>query len=232
MTDQRRVILGKVGGLYGVHGWVKLWSFTEPVENLLDYRDMETGGRALATGPAGGGPAAPQRPGGPLRGLRGPRCGRSAGGRPAGGVRERCRSRGGRVLLGRPGRARGGHGRACGSAGSERMMATGANDVMVVARRAGAAGAVPARAVRGTRWTWPAAAWSSTGTRISEGRRRALRGRDAVPGGHRRARALRRGGARAGARPAAARDGRTRASSRRTRTAAWTIGRMAAGRAW
>lgn len=41
MTGQRRVVLGKVGGLYGVRGWVKLWSFTEPVENLLDYRELE-----------------------------------------------------------------------------------------------------------------------------------------------------------------------------------------------
>jgi 16S rRNA processing protein RimM len=43
MTAQRRVVLGKVGGLYGVRGWVKLWSFTDPVENLLDYPDLELG---------------------------------------------------------------------------------------------------------------------------------------------------------------------------------------------
>jgi 16S rRNA processing protein RimM len=43
MAAQRRVILGKVGGLYGVRGWVKLWSFTDPVENLLDYREIELG---------------------------------------------------------------------------------------------------------------------------------------------------------------------------------------------
>jgi 16S rRNA processing protein RimM len=41
MTAQRRVILGKVAGVYGVLGWVKLWSFTDPVENLLGYRDLE-----------------------------------------------------------------------------------------------------------------------------------------------------------------------------------------------
>lgn len=41
MTDQRRVVLGKIGGLYGVRGWVKLWSFTDPVENLLDYAELE-----------------------------------------------------------------------------------------------------------------------------------------------------------------------------------------------
>lgn len=43
MTGQKRVILGQVGGLYGVRGWVKLWSFTDPVENLLDYRELELG---------------------------------------------------------------------------------------------------------------------------------------------------------------------------------------------
>ena len=41
MTGQRRVVLGKVGGLYGVRGWVKLWSFTDPAENLLEYPDLE-----------------------------------------------------------------------------------------------------------------------------------------------------------------------------------------------
>ena len=43
MSGQRRVVLGKVGALYGVRGWVKLWSFTDPVENLLDYRELEVG---------------------------------------------------------------------------------------------------------------------------------------------------------------------------------------------
>jgi 16S rRNA processing protein RimM len=43
MTGRRRVVLGKVGGLYGVRGWVKLWSFTDPVENLLDYAELEIG---------------------------------------------------------------------------------------------------------------------------------------------------------------------------------------------
>lgn len=43
MTGQRRVVLGQVGGLYGVRGWVRLWSFTDPVENLLEYRELELG---------------------------------------------------------------------------------------------------------------------------------------------------------------------------------------------
>ncbi len=43
MTGQRRVILGQVSGLFGVRGWVKLWSFTDPVENLLGYGELELG---------------------------------------------------------------------------------------------------------------------------------------------------------------------------------------------
>ncbi|HUG98297.1 MAG TPA: ribosome maturation factor RimM [Gammaproteobacteria bacterium] len=43
MAADRRVVLGKVGGLYGVRGWVKLWSFTDPVENLLTYQEVELG---------------------------------------------------------------------------------------------------------------------------------------------------------------------------------------------
>jgi len=31
------LIVGKIGAPYGVRGWVKLYSFTEPVDNLLDY---------------------------------------------------------------------------------------------------------------------------------------------------------------------------------------------------
>jgi 16S rRNA processing protein RimM len=36
----RRLTLGRVAGVYGVRGWVKLLSFTRPIENLLDYRDV------------------------------------------------------------------------------------------------------------------------------------------------------------------------------------------------
>jgi 16S rRNA processing protein RimM len=43
MSAARRVIVGKVGGLYGVRGWVRLWSFTDPPENLLGYRELELG---------------------------------------------------------------------------------------------------------------------------------------------------------------------------------------------
>lgn len=36
----RRLTLGRVAGVYGVKGWVKLHSFTRPIENLLEYRDV------------------------------------------------------------------------------------------------------------------------------------------------------------------------------------------------
>jgi len=32
------VVVGRIGGAYGVKGWVRLSSYTEPPENLLDYR--------------------------------------------------------------------------------------------------------------------------------------------------------------------------------------------------
>lgn len=44
MSAARRVILGKVGAVHGVRGWVRLWSYTDPPENLLDYREFEAGG--------------------------------------------------------------------------------------------------------------------------------------------------------------------------------------------
>lgn len=33
----RRVTLGRVAGVYGVKGWVKVVSHTRPIENILDY---------------------------------------------------------------------------------------------------------------------------------------------------------------------------------------------------
>lgn len=37
MEDRRWLTLGRISGLYGVRGWVKVHSFTDPRENLLDY---------------------------------------------------------------------------------------------------------------------------------------------------------------------------------------------------
>ena len=38
MSGERRVLLGKIVGVFGVKGWVKLQSHTEPREALLAYR--------------------------------------------------------------------------------------------------------------------------------------------------------------------------------------------------
>lgn len=34
------IVVGKVSTVYGVQGWVKLYSFTEPMSNLLDYSEL------------------------------------------------------------------------------------------------------------------------------------------------------------------------------------------------
>ena len=41
-TD-RRIVIGRVSGLSGVRGWVKLFSYTDPRANLLDFCDVELG---------------------------------------------------------------------------------------------------------------------------------------------------------------------------------------------
>ena len=33
------MIVGRIGGVYGVKGWVRIHSFTEPAENLLAYKN-------------------------------------------------------------------------------------------------------------------------------------------------------------------------------------------------
>ena len=39
----RRIIVGQVSGIYGVKGWVKLFSHTSPRDNLLGYPSLELG---------------------------------------------------------------------------------------------------------------------------------------------------------------------------------------------
>ena len=36
-----RIILGKVTGYYGVRGWVKLYSYTEPRDNIVRYNSLQ-----------------------------------------------------------------------------------------------------------------------------------------------------------------------------------------------
>jgi 16S rRNA processing protein RimM len=35
--SDRKVILGKIVGAFGVMGWVKIESYTDPIDNILDY---------------------------------------------------------------------------------------------------------------------------------------------------------------------------------------------------
>lgn len=37
-AGQARIVVGRITGVYGVRGWVRLASFTDPIENLLAYR--------------------------------------------------------------------------------------------------------------------------------------------------------------------------------------------------
>jgi 16S rRNA processing protein RimM len=37
VSESVRVLLGKINGLYGVRGWVKVFSYTKPITNILNY---------------------------------------------------------------------------------------------------------------------------------------------------------------------------------------------------
>ena len=39
----RRVVLGQIGGAFGVRGWVKVHSYTDPPENILGYGRWQLG---------------------------------------------------------------------------------------------------------------------------------------------------------------------------------------------
>ncbi len=43
MCDHKPVVLGQISGLFGVKGWVKIHSYTEPREAILDYVDWYIG---------------------------------------------------------------------------------------------------------------------------------------------------------------------------------------------
>jgi 16S rRNA processing protein RimM len=36
-TSDEKVILGRISGVYGVKGWVKIFSYTDPMEAIVDY---------------------------------------------------------------------------------------------------------------------------------------------------------------------------------------------------
>ncbi len=37
MSDQEKVVVGKLGASYGIRGWLKVFSFTEQAENIFQY---------------------------------------------------------------------------------------------------------------------------------------------------------------------------------------------------
>jgi 16S rRNA processing protein RimM len=40
-TSDAAVVLGQIGRVHGIKGWLKLISFTTPIENILDYRRFQ-----------------------------------------------------------------------------------------------------------------------------------------------------------------------------------------------
>lgn len=42
-TRQRMLVLGRISGVYGVRGWVKIFSDTDPRENILKFRPWYLG---------------------------------------------------------------------------------------------------------------------------------------------------------------------------------------------
>lgn len=43
MQQEDLVILGRIVGLYGVKGWLRLHSFTSPIQNILKYQPWQIG---------------------------------------------------------------------------------------------------------------------------------------------------------------------------------------------
>ena len=42
VQDRKKVVLGKIGKVHGIKGWLRLNSFTAPPENILDYPRLNT----------------------------------------------------------------------------------------------------------------------------------------------------------------------------------------------
>ncbi|MDH5785622.1 MAG: ribosome maturation factor RimM [Chromatiales bacterium] len=51
MEDKGYIVVGRINGLHGVRGWVKVFSHTQPRENILSYRTwyLSRGGQWVAT---------------------------------------------------------------------------------------------------------------------------------------------------------------------------------------
>jgi len=37
LKSEERVLVGRISGVYGVKGWVRVFSYTDPIENILEY---------------------------------------------------------------------------------------------------------------------------------------------------------------------------------------------------
>jgi 16S rRNA processing protein RimM len=53
---EKPVLLGEIAGAFGIHGWVKIHSYTDPVANILKYVPwyLENGGQFIETRPLSG----------------------------------------------------------------------------------------------------------------------------------------------------------------------------------
>lgn len=40
-TERPRIILGYINGLYGIQGWVKIYSYTRPLTNIFNYNPWQ-----------------------------------------------------------------------------------------------------------------------------------------------------------------------------------------------
>ena len=63
------VVIGKIVSVYGIRGEVKVYSFTDPLDNLLDYRRWTPGATARFGRPSWSGAPAWQGPGRQAQGL-------------------------------------------------------------------------------------------------------------------------------------------------------------------
>ena len=41
-SDQKLVPLGRISGVFGLQGWVKVFSDTDPMEGIVDYPRMDS----------------------------------------------------------------------------------------------------------------------------------------------------------------------------------------------
>ena len=40
MNDQEKVVIGKVSSPHGIKGWLKILSYTDPVDNIFSYKSI------------------------------------------------------------------------------------------------------------------------------------------------------------------------------------------------